>query len=142
MKTFILVVSLGMLAGCSYSRPVTIAPMSLGPKEEPVAMAHGVAATTYFFGFNMGTGNTFEEALEDAKLHAGVYGDTLANVFVDEQLFCFPACFFPIIKSVTTSVTGTLIRYNAPSFKHQVNTLAPRPDAKPKEDLKNENGVM
>lgn len=127
MRRVILVAGPLILAGCSYTRPMTIAPMALGPKETPIAVVNGAASATYFFGFNMGGDNTFKEALEDAKLHSPASGDTLGNVFADQHLFCFPACFFPIIETMTTSVTGTLFRYEGASF----NRPTPAPTQKP-----------
>jgi hypothetical protein len=100
-----------MLAGCSYTKPALVAPMALGPKETPVAIVHGSAGADYFFGFNVGGEDTLAAAIEDAKLHSPFKGDTLANVFVDQSIACFPACSFPIIESVAVHVTGTLIKY-------------------------------
>ncbi len=113
MKKLYVAMTALLLTGCSYTRPGMIAPMSLGPKEKVIAVTKGEAGAEYFLGFNVGGADTYAAAIENAQLQAGVKNATMANVFSDEQIFCFPSCWFALYRSVKTTVFGTLITYDA-----------------------------
>lgn len=101
------------LQGCYYTKPLMIAPMALGPKEHPHAIVSGKSEAIYLLGISTGGDNTFEAALNNARDKGNVQNSTLANVFVDRHYSCFPACWIPIVMTVETTVTGTLITYDA-----------------------------
>lgn len=123
---FVLAVSFILLTACSYDRPLMITPQTLGPKEKPLAIAHGEASESWFLGFHAGGENSFFSAIEDAKQKAGVTNATLYNVFVDREIYCFPACWLPLYTEVTTSVFGTLVTYDEPGFLKPKTRETPR----------------
>ncbi len=99
------------ITGCTYYMPVAVSSTSIGNQGEiPVKVVSGSSeASTFLFIFGPFGDASLQAALEDARRQGD--GDTLANVFVDRILFCFPACFLPIYSSVETRITGTLVKY-------------------------------
>lgn len=117
------------LSGCSYARPVVINQIALGPKEHPIAIVAGEATASSFLGFGLEGEDTLVSAINDAKKKAGVTDGTLYNVFVDERLFCFPSCWFPLYHVRTLSVYGTLVTYDDPLFHKTTSPDQKQPSA-------------
>lgn len=97
-------------AGCTHYMPAAVSSTSIGNQGEiPVKVVSGSSSSSSFLFFGPFGDASLNAALEDARRFGD--GDTLANVFVDRILFCFPACFIPIYSSIETRITGTLVKY-------------------------------
>lgn len=118
-------VALLLLSGCSYSRPVQLSQITLGPKERPIDTVAGEASASYFLGFHVDGDDTFAAAIADAKKKAGATTGTLYNVFIDRKISCFPACWLAFYTEITTSVYGTLVTYDDPLFRKSEPTQSP-----------------
>jgi hypothetical protein len=100
------------ISGCTYTKPMLVAPMQLGPKEHAVAIGAGESSANYFLGILMTGDDSLAEAVKNARDKAHLTSATMANVFVDRHFFCFPSCWFPIYRESRTTVFGTVITYN------------------------------
>lgn len=99
-----------MASGCTHYMPTAVSSTSIGNQGEiPVKVVTGSSSASSFLFFGPFGDASMQAALEDARRYGD--GDTLANVFVDRVLFCFPACFIPIYTSIETRITGTLVKY-------------------------------
>jgi len=112
MKKLFLLLCLLVISGCSYTKPMLVAPMQLGPKEKAVAIGKGESSATYLLGFRIDGDDSLAEAVKNAKVKLTIKGTTMANVFVDRHFFCFPACWLPLYMESKTSVFGTVIAYD------------------------------
>lgn len=98
------------VSGCTHYMPAAVSSTSIGNHGEiPVKVVSGSSSANSFLFFGPFGDASLQAALEDARSQGD--GDTIANVFVDRILFCFPACFLPIYSSVETRITGTLVKY-------------------------------
>lgn len=103
---------LPFISGCSYTKPVMLAPMQLGPKEHVKAIGRGESSAEYIFGIRIDGDDSLAEAVLNAGEKSKIPHSTMANVFVDRHLFCVPACWLPIYMESKTSVYGTMIVYD------------------------------
>lgn len=105
-----LVLMLLSFSGCTYYMPAAVSSTSIGNQGEiPVKVVSGRSEASYFLFFGPFGDDSLLAALEDARSKGD--GDTLANVFVDRKLFCFPFCGVSIYTSIETRITGTLVKY-------------------------------
>ena len=111
MKIWVVLLMGAFLVGCTTYYPPTISTTSLySDREIPVKVVTGKSYSTVLLGFlEIEGNNSVSEALKRAK--AKEDGDTLVNVFVDRTTTHIPFTWLPIITINTTTVTGTLIRY-------------------------------
>ncbi len=114
------------LLGCIYHRPFQVSTTSLGPKEIPVKTSAGSASAFYFLFLGPFGDDSLEAAIKNAVSNEKSGNvDTMVNVFVDRKILEFPFVF----KKMTTTVWGTLIRYEDEMFKKQ-KTVTPEPRQK------------
>lgn len=102
--------------------PAAVSSTSIGNQGEiPVKVVSGRSEASYVLFFGPFGDDSLLAALEDARSKGD--GDTLANVFVDRKLFCFPVCGFSLYTSIETRITGTLVKYqDERSRLHQTST--------------------
>ena len=99
-----------LTAGCVHYLPAAVSTNPIGSKyEKPVKVVTGVSRAYYIGGIGPIGNDSLEAALDDALGYARA--DTMANVFVDRRLICFPLCNLPLIFRVDTIITGTLVDY-------------------------------
>lgn len=103
------------ISGCSYTKPLMVSSTNLGQKEIPKITGTGVSSATYIFGFrSIGSDDSMQAAINDFKKRSkikGITGDTMVNVFVDNETTYLPAWWFPVYIESTTTVFGTLVEY-------------------------------
>lgn len=96
--------------GCVRYMPAGISSTSIGTKNEvPVKVTSGESSAVYVFFLGPFGNDSLEAAIENAKGKA--QADSIANVFVDRKLTCYP--FYPLclITFIDTRVYGTLVKY-------------------------------
>ena len=99
-----------LLSGCAHYMPAAISSTSIGSKYEvPVKTVTGTSSAYYVFGFGPTGDDSLNAAIEDAKSNAP--SDSIANVFVDRKLTCFPVCGFSVFTRIDTMIYGTLVKY-------------------------------
>lgn len=111
MKNSSLAVLLAVsFSGCVHYMPAAVSSTSIGSKYEvPVKTVIGTSSAYYVFGFGPTGDDSLAAAIEDAKSEAP--SDSIANVFIDRKLTCFPVCGFSIFTRIDTIVYGTLVKY-------------------------------
>jgi len=111
MKNVLLsVLSVLFLTGCVHYMPAAVSSTSIGSKyETPVRTVTGSSSAYYIFGIGPTGDDSLNAAIEDAKSNAP--SDSIANVFVDRKLICFPVCGFSIFTRIETMIYGTLVKY-------------------------------
>lgn len=97
-------------SGCVHYMPAAVSSAPLGPKEHPVAMSTGESTAYYFLGLGPTGNDSLKAAVEDGLSQRK--SDTMINVFIDRKILNFPFDFFPIFTKITTTVYGTLVRYD------------------------------
>lgn len=101
------------LSSCTHYYPAAISSASLGQREKPVMVTTGTSQAVYVFGFGpIGGNDTLEAAVENAKKDTPA--DTMINTYMDRKVVSFPAEFFPLLRVITTTVYGTLVKYDQP----------------------------
>ena len=113
-------------SGCTYYLPPVASSTTIGSKNEvPVQVVTGESTEWSFLFFGPFGDASAKAAIENAKTKSLEESDSIANVFLDRMMFCFPTCGLPIYVSATTQITGTLVRYK----KDSGETLTRRPDS-------------
>lgn len=105
-----LFIGLIALTGCATTHytPKVIAPVSIGPKEQFVAMASG-------------KGESLMDAIRNAIGRSGA--DTITNVFVDEEENCYDGMFgTTCLPTGNIRIFGTLIKYDRTTESAQAST--------------------
>lgn len=127
LMSYAMAVMLLSASGCTYYMPVAVSSTSIGNQGEiPVKVVSGRSEASYFLFLGPFGDDSLQAALEDARSQGD--GDTLANVFVDRKLFCFPLCGFSLYTSIETRITGTLVKYqDERSRQFQKNTAKQPP---------------
>lgn len=110
MRRFLFLVPFVFLAGCTYYLPPTISSSSInGQYEMPVKVASGHSSEYSVLLFGPFGDASVRSAIKDAMRNTDA--DTIANVYVDRKVFCFPICALPLLREYETVVFGTLVSY-------------------------------
>ncbi len=111
------------LFACTYNIKTEMSSSPVGKNEIPVATVSGSSSAIYFLGFRLAGDDSIAMAIQEAIQRAGA--DTLINVFSDKKIKQFPP-LIPLMTEVETSVYGTAVKYNDPSFKGEIPSSVTR----------------
>ena len=120
-----LVLLLFGLAGCVHVLPAPDVEHPLGTTTDvPVGVVTGHSSSFEILKLKRWGDDSLEAALADARRKGGPDADGIAAASAERKLICFPLCWFPLVRSVQTTATATLLRLGrdrttAPARDHE-----------------------
>lgn len=106
-----LLAGLPLLAACVHQLPAPHFERPLGSTTDvPVGVVTGKSASFEIIKLKRWGDDSVEAALADARKKSKLDSDGIAPASAERKLVCFPMCWFPLVRSVRTTATATLLR--------------------------------